>query len=229
MEKQFDGFPQGGLQFLTDIGNNNNKEWFEANRAVYQTVLLEPAQHFVEVIGDQLADLVPAIRYDTRTNGSGSLMRFYRDTRFSKDKTPYKTSLAGMWWLGAGKKTQHPAFGFHLESTGMASMAGLFHFDKDQLKKYRDAVAGRQGEALVAILNQLQAAGYHVPEPEYKRVPKDYPQDHPRGDLLRHKGLHVYPDGIPAGVVTTPALVDAVMGHFSAMSPVFHWLAEVIK
>jgi uncharacterized protein (TIGR02453 family) len=79
----FDGFPPGGLTFLANLEQNNNKVWFERNKNRYQQDLLAPAQGFVAAMGEALQTLVPEIQYDTRANGSGSLMRIYRDVRFS--------------------------------------------------------------------------------------------------------------------------------------------------
>ena len=109
MSNQFNGFLAAGLQFLADLEVNNEKEWFEAHKDVYQSQLLEPATNFITAVGERLQSISNQIRYDTRTNGSGSLMRIYRDTRFSKDKTPYKTAVSGMWWQGEGKKMENPA------------------------------------------------------------------------------------------------------------------------
>ena len=75
----FDGFPQAGLTFLAELEVNNQKAWFERNKSRYQQDLLEPAQRFVAVMGEALKTIAPEIQYDTRTNGSGSLMRIYRD------------------------------------------------------------------------------------------------------------------------------------------------------
>ena len=97
----FTGFPQDGLQFLAELEENNERPWFEANKARFEEGLLQPAVAFVEIIGKRLQEEISAgIQYDPRTNGSGSLMRIYRDTRFSKDKTPYKTHLDGLFWSG---------------------------------------------------------------------------------------------------------------------------------
>lgn len=133
-DHSFSGFPAAGLRFLEDLAANNERPWFEANRAVYERELLEPAVLFVAAVGNRLEAIAPNIRFDTRTNGSGSLMRIYRDVRFSKDKRPYKTNISGIWWEGAGKKTVSPGFGFQLEASGMSLIAGQFGFSKEQLQ-----------------------------------------------------------------------------------------------
>lgn len=83
-EKQsFTGFPQEGLQFLADLAENNERDWFNPRKQVYLDNIVAPAVAFVETVGEQLQFISPGIQYDSRTNGSGSLMRIYRDTRFS--------------------------------------------------------------------------------------------------------------------------------------------------
>ena len=134
-------FPRETIRFLADLAENNNKPWFEENRSAYETALLQPAVAFVETLGPQLKNRYPAVQYDTRTNGSGTLMRIYRDTRFSQDKTPYKTNISGLFWEGSDRKAACPAFGFQLTSEGLGLMAGLFGFDKNQLARFREAVS----------------------------------------------------------------------------------------
>lgn len=102
--QSFSGFPEEGIQFLADLDVNNNRDWFQANKKLFQERLQIPAQQFVAALGVRLLKISAGIRYDTRTNGSGSLMRIYRDTRFSKDKTPYKTNISMAFWEGPGKK-----------------------------------------------------------------------------------------------------------------------------
>ena len=106
----FYGFPREGVQFLEDLAHNNNREWFEAHRQDYREHLLAPAQSFVIALGQELKSISSAIEYDTRTNGSGSIMRIHRDVRFSKDKTPYYTYLRVVFWEGGHKKMENPSF-----------------------------------------------------------------------------------------------------------------------
>lgn len=228
---QFNGFPQEGLDFLCDLGKNNNKTWFNAHKGDYEKFLLEPAKEFVVALGERLQSIAPNIQYDTRTNGQGTLMRIYRDTRFSKDKTPYKTAIAGVFWQGAGKKMQNPGFGFHMESQGMELMAGMFGFSKDQLENYRSAVAADgSGEELRQIITSLgEKRGYGLVGSHYKRVPRGYPADHPRGDLLKFKGFYVHPlESVPAEKLITPELVDICLDRLQIMAPVQRWLVQYV-
>lgn len=231
MSTQFDGFPQAGLQFLADLAENNDKEWFTANKAVYESQLLEPATAFVTVVGERLQSISGQIKYDTRTNGSGSLMRIYRDTRFSKDKTPYKTAVAGMWWEGEGKKTENPAFGFQITKDGIGLMAGMFGFGKEQLAAYREAVVDETlGAALVDVITAVSASNkYEILGAHYKQVPRGFDAEHERAEYLKFNHLYAHPRAaIPASVVTSSELVDVCMAHFEKMAPIEQWLVKAV-
>ena len=90
----FEGFPKEGFKFFRDIKANNNREWFQEHKQEYIDYLQDPAVAFVIALGERLKSDFPGISYDTRTNGAGSVMRIYRDIRFSKDKSPYKIGRA---------------------------------------------------------------------------------------------------------------------------------------
>jgi uncharacterized protein (TIGR02453 family) len=227
----FTGFPHVGLAFLADLAAHNDRAWFAAHKQAYQSTLLEPAQVFVGVLGERLQALAPGIRVDPRTDGRGTLMRLSRDTRFSDDKTPYKTELSGLFWEGDGEKTTCPAFGFRLQADGMDLMAGMFAFAKDALQAFRAAVADEQlGMELATIIDSLRAkAGHAVQGACYKRVPAGYDPSHPRADLLRYQGLYVHPPRLGVDVVCSTALVDRCVAHFQAMAPMQRWLVKILQ
>jgi uncharacterized protein (TIGR02453 family) len=225
----FTGFPEEGLEFLEGLARNNNREWFEAHKADYRAYLLEPAQDFVVALGERLKLLSPEMAYDTRTNGSGSIMRIYRDLRFSKDKTPYNTNLRVVFWQGAGKKTENPGFFFGMDAHGAGLYGGLHGFPKPVLTAYQEAVADDAlGAELEAALEPLRRAGvYEIGGERYKRVPRGYDPDHARADLLRYKGLYARSPQIEPPLLTTPELVEVCFEHCQAMAPLFHWLVGV--
>ncbi len=232
MSNEFRGIPAAGLQFLADLGENNNKEWFTENKDVFQVQLLEPAVAFVTAVGERLQSISNQIQYDTRTNGSGSLMRIYRDTRFSKDKTPYKTAVAGMWWQGAGKKTENPAFGFQITKDGMGLMAGMFGFSKEQLAAYREAVVDEKlGKELGEVITAVTANGqYEILGQHYKKVPRGFAAEHERAEYLKFNHLYAHPKtAVSAAVVTSPELVDVCMAHCEQMAPIQQWLVKVLN
>ena len=228
---EFAGFPREGLAFLADLAAHNDRAWFTAHKRQYQSTLLEPAQAFVVMLGERLRMLAPGIRVDPRTDGRGTLMRLARDTRFSNDKTPYKTELSGLFWEGDGEKTACPAFGFRLQANGMDLMAGMFAFPKDTLSMFRAAVIDEQlGRELIAILDLLGAqVGYQVGGEQYRRVPAGYDSNHPRAALLRYQGLYMYPPRLGVDMVCSARLLDRCLEHFQAMAPLQRWLVKVLQ
>ena len=230
-EVVFSGFPEAGLQFLEALTQNNNKAWFEAHKEAYRSHVLEPAISFVTALGMRLQAISPHICVDPRTSGSGVLMRIYRDTRFSQDKTPYKTNVSGLFWQGSGKKTEHPAFGFQLDQEGMRLMAGQFVFSKAQLLAYRNAVMDDQlGLRLLdATTAVTQSGNYEIMGQHYKRIPQGYDAAHKRASWLLYNGLYAHPGRfIGLETVTTPEIVDICMQHFRKMAPVQQWLVTVL-
>lgn len=226
----FTGFPSAGTQFMRELAQHNEKPWFEANKARYIRDVQSPALALVVALGERLQAYFPEIRYDTRTNGSGTLMRIHRDVRFSPDKSPYKTNVAMMFSAGTGKKMEGPGFGLQITPNHVDMMAGVFTFSKEMLERYRAAVLNEKlGKALDAAAAKVRAAGtYTIAGETYKRVPTGLPADHPGAGWLKYTGLHAYAPAISLDIAATPALVDAVMAHYVAMSPLYTWLREVM-
>lgn len=227
--KAFSGFPAEGVQFLRDLEQNNNREWFEAHKVRYVDAVQEPALALVVALGERLHAEFPSVHYDARTNG-GSLTRIYRDTRFSADKTPYKTSIAMMFTSPGHKRMEAPGFGLQITTQQVDLVAGLFGFSKPQLESYRQAVLDEaQGRALEEATAQVEAAGdYPLGGKELKRVPREYDADHPRAEWLKYKGLHVFSPPIDLETAESVGLVEVAMGHFRNMAPVYHWLTRVL-
>ena len=176
----FAGFPKESLQYLKDLAANNNREWFKAHEDDYRRFVLTPAQDFVIAFGERLKTISKGISYDPQTNGSGSIMRIYRDIRFSKDKTPYHTYLRIIFWEGSLKKTENPGYYFSMEPDKAVLYSGLHMFSKELLERYRQAVLDPGlGEDLEAAVQAVKQAGkFDVGGESYKRVPAGFPADH---------------------------------------------------
>ena len=226
----FSGFPAEGIQFLHDLVQNNEREWFNPRKEIYKKQIVAPAVAFVQTMGDRLQHLSNGIQYDTRTNGSGSVMRIYRDTRFSKDKTPYKAYVGIIFWEGAGKKTENPGFHLGLTGSGASLHVGMHGFPKPMLAAYRQAVADdRLGAELMAAVTAVQSAGYTVGGEHYKRVPRGFDADHPRANWLRYAALFASSENIPANIVTSANFIDVCFDHFEKMAPIQRWLVKVAQ
>ena len=224
---QFSGFPKEGLSFYKQLGVNNNRTWFNENKATYIENIVEPAQAFVEELGDRLRFLSPAIQSDSRAN-NGSIIRIYRDIRFSKDKTPYKTHLGIVFWEGMGKKMENPGYFFHMDAREGGIYGGNHHFDKSFLTTYREAVDDeRMGRELSKAIKEVEESGSEVAGEQYARVPRGYDPEHKRAHLLRYKGLWSKSPTIIAEQLMSPDLVDRCFEYCAAMHPLHQWLIRV--
>jgi len=181
-----------------------------------------PAEAFVD-------ELRPRIEALAERPMGAKIFRIHRDVRFSRDKRPYNTHMhIGFQHARvAGEPRRRGGFYFGLEPDHMTQGVGAFDFGSQDLERYRRAVAGdTHGEELAEILAGLEAK---PGDPELKRVPAPYPSDHPRGELLRRKGLNVWQEIRDPQLVASPDLADAVMTAFEAMDPVNLWLTEVLE
>jgi len=225
----FSGFPEEGLRFLEDLEQNNNREWFQTHKKDFQSFLLEPARLFVVELGERLSTLFPEIVSDTRTNGRGSIMRIYRDIRFSKDKTPYNTKMRFFFWEGKGKKMDNPGFYFCHNGEDGNLFAGQYHFPKYKLELFRDAVIDEElGPELERILVGIRGSGkYTIGGDKYKRVPREYDPLHDRAHLLKLKGLYTGAPVITKKELRSDKLVDICFEHCRNMGSLHHWLVRV--
>ena len=224
----FPGFPSETQAFLRELRANNTREWFAANKARFDEFVKAPALEWVAAMGARLTELDADIVVDLRANGSGALMRAARDTRFSKDKSPYKVNVAMMWWHGRGKKMQHPAFGMQITPDDAGLMVGMFHFPKPMLEAYRQAVLDDElGEALIEIAGGVKAAGYNLSGLHYKTAPRGYDKNHARIEWLRYNNLHAGTHDISPSVIASPQLIEVCYEHFAGLAPILHWLVAV--
>jgi len=162
------------FRFLTELRANNNREWFLVNRDRYDADARDPCLKFISGVGPRLRAISRHIVADARPSG-GSLFRIYRDVRFSKDKSPYKTHAGIRFRHGGETKGAHvPGFYLRLEPGGSFAGAGLWHPDPAALKKVRDAIVARP-QAWRAVL----ASKPPLDGDALRRPPQGYPPDHP--------------------------------------------------
>jgi uncharacterized protein (TIGR02453 family) len=224
----FNGFGPGTTGFLHELSLNNNKAWFTENQELYESELRSPAEAFIMSLGPLLAGEYPSVIFDTRRNGTGSLMRIHRDVRFAHDKRPYKENLGIIFPLMPGKKVEVPIFYFHIEAGQAFFYGGQHAFPPAVQERFRQAVDHeRTGPALEAILARLADQGLRLmEEPKYKKVPREYPPDHPRGGLLRQAALGVGLD-LGSRELASPALVDRCFAAAREMKDLIRWLLPI--
>lgn len=222
---QFTGFPQATFAFLAGIAANNEKSWFDANRALYETGYVEPGRAFVEAMGPRLRELSPEVRFEPKINAS--IMRVNRDTRFSKDKRPYKDHLDLWFWHGERKGWTHPGFFMRLTAESVWLGCGMHHFEGDAMSRYRDAVVDeRSGAALVAAIAQVEAAGdYAVGGMPRKQVPRGYDKDGRRAKYLLWESLPAMAQ-VSVAEARAADFGDKAFAHFRNTWPVGQWLLD---
>lgn len=209
-------FTEDTLSFLDELKANNNREWFQANRKTYDRVMKGPAAE----AGSAMNALVEEL---TGRPHTVKIFRINRDIRFSKDKTPYNTHIH-IAFSPISDESLKPMWFFGLDTQKLVLGAGVFEFPKDRMELWRERVAGDEGEDLAKILSKVKKAGDRISEPALKRVPKPYPADHPREELLRRKGLSVWRDMPDRAFALGEKAAARCANEFRNFLPVVNWL-----
>jgi uncharacterized protein (TIGR02453 family) len=224
----FSGFPKQTVSFFRALAAHNDRDWFAAHKAEYEAAVLAPARAFVLAMGERLRRLTPGIKFDPRANGS--LFRIYRDTRFSADKSPYKTNLGILFWEGSGPRMDCSSYYFHLEPPSLMLGGGLYIFSRPLLERYRRTVADPEyGPELAAIVKKIAARpGYTMGGEHYKRIPAGYDADPESAFLLRHAGLYAGCEVAIPAELHSAALVDYCFDRYKPMEPLHRWLTKLV-
>ncbi len=195
----FDGFPKEMPQFLHELKANNEKAWFDENRADFVRLCVDPCFSFIRSVGEEMGSFDPPHKADARTNGS--LRRIFRDTRFSADKTPYHAYLHLIFWCGE-HANRSPGLHLVFSAGGLGIGAGQWAFATDELSRYRMAVCDEARLAsLKAALIAAKTANCHLESPSLKKPPKGFTASEDNQMFLRQNGIVVrnrnedYPDG----------------------------------
>lgn len=224
MNEALKQFPKNTAAFLNKLSKNNNREWFEANRELFNSDFLAPAVQFVAEMGEKLISLDPEIMAIPKTDKS--IFRLHRDVRFSKNKEPYKTNMGLFFWNGRKKKMDGSGFYFHLEPKYFFVGVGNYMFPKDLLKKFRDVVADTaSGKELDSIVKKLKKKGFKIGGKKFKKVPRGYDPDLPSAEYLLHDGIHVYYEEKDLKKLNKNP-IDYVFKLFKEMRPLHNWLVK---
>jgi uncharacterized protein (TIGR02453 family) len=198
----FKGWPAEALDFYEGLEADNSKFYWTENKKTYDEIVLAPMQAL-------LAELAPEF-------GEGKIFRPYRDVRFSGNKTPYKTNIGAR--VGAGY--------VQLSVDGLAVGSGYYHMMSDQLERYRRAVVNDiSGADLQRIVTAARKKGLDVVgRDSLKTAPRGYPADHPRIELLRHKGLIAWKEWEVKPWLGTAAAAKRVIDFLHDSQPLVDWL-----
>jgi uncharacterized protein (TIGR02453 family) len=219
----FDGFPLEAHRFLADLTVNNDRAWFNEHKAVYERSIKAPAEAFAAAMQERLE-----AQFDR--GFKAHLFRIYRDSRFSKDKTPYHAYLrVGFHPLGGGRD-DWTGFFLSFEPQSITLGAGLFWLDGKNLDAFRAAIADDvTGGDIQALLDGYFARGMRLHAPSLKRAPAPYGPTHPRAELLKHKGFALFHDVTDFDAAATPAFLDTCLAAYAEMAPLNDWLEETLS
>jgi uncharacterized protein (TIGR02453 family) len=223
----FQGFARSAPAFFHELAAEMNKPWFDANKQRYQDEWVAPMTELLEQIAAALATSYAPAKLEAK------VLRIYRDVRFAKDKTPYKTHIAGRIGLTSKKPSDGgvSAMYIHLGMEDEFIGAGTYFFDDVQLAKWRKLVgADKTGKPIAALIAKTRKAGYWVGgHDDYKNVPRGFAPDHPRADLLRMKGLTVGFPEIPKGMLHQAKLANWLVERGRASTPIVRWIREHLR
>jgi len=218
-------FSEQLIDFLIDLSANNNRDWFNARKAAYESVLREPALEYIRQVSGPLAEISPHLRASDRKQG-GSLMRIYRDVRFSRDKSPYKTNVGIQFRHESGKDVHAPGYYVHIAIDECFIGAGSWMPDRDALLAYRRAVSERPNEWLalkrIADSDHWLLDGRHD---SLKRPPRGFSADDPMIEDIKRKHF-IVTHRMDVEDVTAPDFVDYTSERFRESRD---WMAFLSK
>lgn len=219
----FDGYSPAALDFLRKLARNNRRPWFQARKHIYEQEIKAPTIELVTAINHQLMDFAP--RYISPPKKA--IFRIYRDTRFSHDKTPYKTRVAVVFHVqGARSKTSGAFYYFHFNPKELLIWGGVYMPPADELRALRTLLAERHEEfRKIVRARPLRSLMGELQMEQLTRVPKGFAKDHPAEDLLRGKGWG-FEALLSSSLVTTPKLVPELVKRFRAMAPFLEFMNQ---
>ena len=219
MKKQSYFGPEA-LRFLRGLKRNNRREWFEARREVYERELKQPMLALIERLTEGMAEYAPA---HMRPAGK-CMFRIYRDTRFSADKSPYKTHL-GAWWARSGlEKTSGGGYYMHVGATEFVIAAGVYMPEKDQLLAIRRRLLEHHVEWKRLIEDKRLLRAFKVHDPmALTRAPKGFPEDHPAMEWIKWRQWGVTAH-LPAETALRPGLAQEIEKRFRLAAPLVDFL-----
>jgi uncharacterized protein (TIGR02453 family) len=214
-EKALPYFRGEGIKFLSGLARNNRKEWFQARREIYERELKAPMLEIVRRVTDVMTEFSPEhLRAPEKC-----IMRIYRDTRFSQDKTPYKRHVAAWWACEGMERTSGGGYYFHVSAKEVVVAAGIFMPQREQLLAIRTWLLENHEEFRSLLTNKKLRKVFHEFEGvSLSRPPKGFPKDHPAIDLLRCQQWGVSAT-LPAEIALKPKFAAFLTESFRLASP----------
>jgi uncharacterized protein (TIGR02453 family) len=227
MADKFRGFPPDLFSFLADLKKNNRRDWFQANKDRYTQSVVEPMSEFISVMDGRLANVSDCFIADPRPHG-GSMFRIYRDTRFSKDKKPYKEHVACQFRHMSGKDAHAPGFYMHFDVDEVFFGGGIWMPPGPTLRLIRDAIAADPDGWVKATRNKgFKARFGSVAGDALKRPPQGFDADDPLIEDIKRKSFFAMQEVAPKAALA-PGFAAEVEKAFVALTPMMRFLTEAL-
>ena len=224
MPSRFPGFSPDARAFLRELAANNNRDWFLQNKTRYEQSVRAPLIELVHELGTELDRCSPGYVTDPRK----AVYRIYRDVRFSKDKSPYKTHAAAVFAFRGPEKHAGAGYYFHFSADELLVGGGVYAPGSAELLKIRRRIAADPDELRAIVANRMFKKLFTGIEGErLKRIPKGFPRDHPAADLLVYKQF-LAGAVLPASEIESPGVAAAITKHFQAIAPFIQYLNRAI-
>ncbi len=222
MQPHFAGFPAAGIDFLKSLKRNNRREWFLPRKENFEQNVKAPMHELVGHLNAAFARFAP----EHVMEPNKAVYRFYRDTRFSEDKSPYKDRIAATFQRRGIGRHEGAGYYFHVSPKEVAVGGGVYLPlpESLQLMRARIAAEPREFRRLISAAPLKKLFG-EMQGDQLARVPKGYPADHPAADLLRYKQFLFFVE-LPVSLAVTPELVDELIKRFRAMAKFIDFLNE---
>lgn len=224
MKSTFPGFSPDALKFLRSLQRNNRREWFQPRKERYEQLIKKPMLEMVERLNQEFSR--SAANYVTPPEKA--VYRIYRDTRFSPNKTPYKTHIAAIFPRSSAVKREGAVFYLHFTPTKLLAFGGVYSPEREELLAYRGLIQEHyeELEGILRAKNLRKVAG-HLQGEQLSRMPKGFPTDHPAEVLLRHRQWYLECT-LDVKLVTSPRLVPELARRFQAMAPFVEFMNRAI-
>lgn len=226
MANEFTGFGPA-LRFLADLAENNERDWFEANRGRYEADVREPARAFVRAMAPKLQKISRELVADDRKIG-GSIMRINKDVRFSKDKSPYKTNLGIQFRHRTGKDVHAPGLYVHIQPGMLFLGSGMWHPEPDALHALRTAVAAAPAKWRKIVDDPALTAQWSQAGSSLKKPPRGFVADHPNIEDLKRTDF-ILDTQLTASDVKSAELVAVAAEAFSLTQPYLKFLCSALR
>ena len=211
-------FPPEAITFLKGLEKNNTRDWFQPRKEIFESKLKAPMLEFVEQINGELLKFAP----EHITEPKKAVYRIYRDTRFSKDKTQYKTHLAAIFPRRGLGKDAAAGYYFHISSKGVGVACGAYGPGPEQLLKIRRFIAANDKLVLATAAKAKKLMG-PLQGSTLTRVPKGFDAAHPAADLIKKKQWYCWVE-LDLKLATSPKLKSEIAKRFKAMAPLVELL-----